>query len=189
MTPDLSQSDVTSHPLAHQPRELDIFSFALMLLRNFRFILGCGLVAFLVMLVAMLLAKPRYSSTAVIVIPQSNITSSRLQAELSLSTIDLLGGGYELYGDIIQSRAVRDRLIQDYNLISVYGSRDRESAENTLASLTKVEAQREGLVRVSVQDTNPQRAADLANDYFTQLDLLNRKLVLTSAGRGRRRLW
>jgi len=178
MTPELSQSEAPAP--GPQPRELDLFSFALLLLRNAKFILGCGLVAFLAMLVLMLTTKPRFASTAVMVVPQGNITSSRLQQQLSLSTIDLLGGGYELYGDILKSRAVEDRLIADYNLQKVYGSRDRGDAENTLASLTKVETQREGIVRVTVQDTNAQRAADLANDYFTQLELLNRKLVLDS---------
>ena len=36
-----------------------------------------------------------------------------------------------------------------------------------------------------MQDTNPQRAADLANDYLHQLDLLNGQLVLSSVGEQR----
>ena len=176
------EPDVASAPA---PRELDLFAFLLMLLRHLPFILGCGVLAFLMMVVAMTRAKPRYASTSVMIVPQGNITSSTLQAQLSLSTIDLLGGGYELYGDIIRSRAVADRLIEDYDLKKIYGVPDMETAENILADLTKVEARREGVVRVTVQDTSPQRAADLANDYLAQLDLLNRKLVLTSIGEER----
>jgi uncharacterized protein involved in exopolysaccharide biosynthesis len=43
----------------------------------------------------------------------------------------------------------------------------------------------EGVLRVSVEDTDPQRAADLANDYLHQLDQLNSQLVLTSIGQER----
>jgi uncharacterized protein involved in exopolysaccharide biosynthesis len=165
---------------APQLRELDLFGFAATLLRQLPFILGCGIVAFLVMTVAMLRAKPRFSSTAVMIVPQGNNTSSTLEAQLSLNTLDLLGGGYELYADIIQSRTVADRLIEDYNLKTVYGVSKDEKAEAILGGLTKVQTQREGVIRVTVQDTDPQRAADLANDYLHQLDVLNSKLVLTS---------
>jgi uncharacterized protein involved in exopolysaccharide biosynthesis len=162
------------------PRELDLFGFAAFLLRNLPFILGCGLVSFAFMAVSMLSAKPRYASTAVMIIPQGNITSGVLQTQISLNTLDLLGGGYELYADIINSRTVADQIIKDYNLKKVYGVGQDEVAEGILGSLTKVQTAREGVIRVTVQDTDPQRAADIANDYLHQLDELNKRLVLTS---------
>ncbi len=165
---------------APQLRELDLFGLAATLLRQLPFILGCGAVAFLMMTVSMLRAKPRFASTAVMIVPQGNGTSSALEAQLSLNTLDLLGGGYELYADIIQSRTVADHLIEDYHLKSVYGVGKDETAEAILGSLTKVQTQREGVIRVTVEDTDPQRAADLANDYLRQLDVLNSRLVLTS---------
>jgi uncharacterized protein involved in exopolysaccharide biosynthesis len=164
-----------------QLRELDLFGLVATLLRQLRFILGCGAVAFLCMAVSMLRAKPRFSSTAVMIVPQGNGTAGgELAAQLSLNTLDLLGGGYELYADIIQSRTVADRLIDDYHLKTVYGVSKDEAAEAILGNLTKVQTQREGVIRVTVQDTDPQRAADLANDYLRQLDALNTRLVLTS---------
>jgi uncharacterized protein involved in exopolysaccharide biosynthesis len=80
---------------------------------------------------------------------------------------------------------VADHLIKDYNLQAVYGTPKLENAEAILGALTKVKTEREGLISVTVQDTDPQRAADLANDYLHQLDLLNGQLVLTSIGRQR----
>jgi tyrosine-protein kinase Etk/Wzc len=183
MTPDSFQGDVVIvvEPEPAPPlRELDLFGFASLLVRSLPFIVGCGIVSFAVMAVVMLHAKPRYSSTAVMIVPQGNITSSTLESQLSINTLDLLGGGYELYADIIQSRTVADRLIHDFDLKKVYGTDKDENAEAALGSLTKVQTQREGVIRVTVQDTNPQRAADLANDYLHQLDLLNSRLVLTT---------
>lgn len=180
--PDISHGGDVAPEAADAPqlRELDLFGLAATLLRQLPFILGCGALAFLCMAVSMLRAKPRFSSTAVMIVPQGNNTSSALEAQLSLNTLDLLGGGYELYADIIQSRTVADHLIADYNLKAVYGVAKDENAEGILGSLTKVTTQREGVIRVTVEDTDPQRAADLANDYLRQLDALNSRLVLTS---------
>ncbi len=180
---DTSRSGNTAPEAVNAPqlRELDLFGLVATLLRQLPFIAGCGIVAFLVMAVSMLRAKPRFASTAVMIVPQGNGTAGgELAAQLSLNTLDLLGGGYELYADIIQSRTVADRLIDDYHLKTVYGVPKDEMAEGILGSLTKVQTQREGVIRVTVQDTDPQRAADLANDYLRQLDYLNSRLVLTS---------
>ena len=165
--------------------ELDLFAFGLLLLRNLKFILGCGVLAFLVMVAAMLHAKPRYASTAVMIIPQGNITSATLQAKLAANTLDLLGGGFELYADILKSRTVADRIIENHDLMHVYGVTRQQHAELILGSLTKVEAAREGVLRVTTQDTDPQRAAAISNDYLHQLDLLNSSLVLTSVSEER----
>jgi tyrosine-protein kinase Etk/Wzc len=187
MTPDLLELSSVDAPLASQPRalELDLFGLALILIRNAWFIVGCGAIFFIVTAAVLTHAKPRFASTAVMIVPQGNVTSGVLQAQLSLTTADLIGGGYEIYGDILESRTVADHIISDYNLKSVYKTPKLENAEAVLAALTKVKTEREGLISVTVQDTDPQRAADLANDYLHQLDLLNGQLVLTSIGQQR----
>jgi len=183
---ELNQAPVpTSVPVAPRPRELDIFAFILMLLRHLHFILGCGLLAAIFTAVNMLHLKPRYAATAVMIVPQGSVSAVRGSQPFSISTLDLLGRGYELYIDMIRSRTIADRIIDDYDLKSVYGTKDLDIAEAQLAGMTTVESQREGVVRVTVQDSSPQRAAALANDYFRQLDLLNSHLVLTSVGQER----
>jgi tyrosine-protein kinase Etk/Wzc len=187
MTPDLLELSRVDAPAGapSQALELDLFGLAALLLRHMWFIVGCGVLAFILSAAYMMHVKPRFAATAVMIVPQSNITSGLMQEQLSLSTADLLGGGYELYGDIIQSRTVADHLIKDFNLKHVYGVTQDESAEDILGSLTKVKTEREGLIRVTVEDTSAQRAADLANDYLHQLDILNGQLVLTSIGQQR----
>jgi tyrosine-protein kinase Etk/Wzc len=165
--------------------ELDLFAFLLLLLRNLKLIVGCGVVAFLVMVAAMLHAKPRYASTAVMIIPQGNITSASLEAKISANTLDLLGGGFELYADILKSRTIADRIIKNHDLMHVYGVTRIQHAEAQLANLTKVETSREGVLKVTTEDTDPQRAADISNDYLHQLDILNSSLVLSSVSEER----
>jgi tyrosine-protein kinase Etk/Wzc len=181
MTPQTYQErEPAVTPPQPQLRELDLFGFVAMMLRQLPFILGCGAVSFLVMVVMMLHAKPRFASTAVMIVPQGNVTSRSLEEQLSANTIDMLGGGFELYSDILTSRTIADRIIKDFNLKKVYGVQRDEYAEGILGGLTKVTVQHEGLIRVTVQDSDQQRAADIANDYLHQLDALNYQLVLTS---------
>jgi uncharacterized protein involved in exopolysaccharide biosynthesis len=164
---------------------VDLVAYALLLIRHLRFILACGFTAAVLMAIFVLVAKPRFSATAVMVLPQNNDKASALQAQLTSATADLLGGGIELYADILQSRSVSDTLIQQFDLQHEYHTKDQQATELILAAMTKVEVQREGLIRVTVQDAEPQRAADLANAYVQQLDVLNHKLVLTSVGERR----
>jgi tyrosine-protein kinase Etk/Wzc len=172
-------------PTPPTPRELDLFKFFMLLLVNWRLILTCGALAFSFMLVKMLITKPLFKSSTAMIVPQGNVTAASLVSKLSSSTADLLGGGYELYGDILRSRVVADQLIKDHHLVNVYEVKDVAGAEGLLAARTDVKTTPEGLIRVSVEDTDAQRAADIANDYLHQLDVLNGRLVLTSVSEER----
>jgi uncharacterized protein involved in exopolysaccharide biosynthesis len=187
MPPDGPSRTATASVSGPRPRELDLFAYVLLLLSHLRFIALCGVVAFLAMTVAMLLVKPRFAATAVMIVPQNNAGAAALSAKLSATgaNLDLLGGGYELYADILKSRTVADRLIKDFDLMKEYGARDLPQAEFVLGSVTRVETQREGVLRVTVQDHDAKRAADLANDYLHQLDVLNSQLALTAVGQER----
>ena len=57
-------------------KELDLFVFAMLVRKNIRRILWFAVVGFLIMLVWMLLAKPRYSATAALLVPQNNTKAS-----------------------------------------------------------------------------------------------------------------
>lgn len=183
----------TSHPAEPHPTgvvahygELDLFGLGMLLLRNWKIILGCGVLAFCGMVVMMLRAQPRYASTAVMIAPQ-NTTAASLTARLGGgSPLDLLGGSaFELYVDLLKSRTVADRLIEQHDLVKAYGVKRIGQAEATLASLTHIDASRDGVLRVTVEDSDRNRAAVLANDYLNQLQMLNSTLVLTSVGQER----
>jgi uncharacterized protein involved in exopolysaccharide biosynthesis len=180
--PTPASNQETNVAAAHtRPRELDLFAYVLLVLAHLRFVLLCGLLFFVAMVVAMLLAKPLYSSTAVMIVPQSGGSTAALAAKLGAGAdaLDLIGGGYELYADIIQSRTVADRLIADFDLKKVYHAKTIVDAELRLEKRTLVATQREGVLRVTVKDEDPRLAAALANDYLHQLDVLNSQLALS----------
>ncbi len=166
-------------------KELDLFVFAMLVRKNLRLILTFAMVGFFLMLVLMVLAKPKYSATSVLLVPQHNPSAPSLALKMAMGGMDLTGGGYEIYEDILESQTVASRLIAKYHLKDVYKVKNETNAEKVLESRTLIKSSKEGMIRITVQDESPQRAADLANGYMDELDQLNQGLAITSAGQER----
>lgn len=166
-------------------KELDLFKFGLLVRKNIRRILRFAIVGFLLMLVLMLLVKPRYAATAALLVPQNNPSASSLALKLAMGGLDMTGGGFEVFEDILNSQTVAARLIAQYHLKDVYKTKDETATEKMLASRTLIKSAKEGLIRITVQDEDPKRAADLANGYMAELDRMNQGLAITSAGQQR----
>jgi tyrosine-protein kinase Etk/Wzc len=172
---------------ASPQKELDLFVFALLLRRNSRRILGFAIAGFFLMLILMLLAKPQYSSTAVLIVPQDKPSAGSLALKMAagIGGLDASGGSLEIYEDILKSRTLASRLIAQYHLNEVYKTKDRVATEKALALRTLVKSSKEGLIRITVEDEDPKRATELANSYMAELDKLNQGLAITSAGQQR----
>lgn len=82
----------------------------------------------------------------------------------------------EIFAVILKSRRMTDAVLDRFNLMAVYEERFHERARTHLASNTKVYVAPEGLISVSIEDTVPQRAADIANFYAANLDAMNREI-------------
>jgi tyrosine-protein kinase Etk/Wzc len=192
MRAEIIQDDMTALPESSSlqpspvaPPELDLFAFIALIVRNLRFILGLSAICFLGTLVYVLRVKPLFTSTATAVVPQGNSAAASLSARLQINTADMLGGGYELYADMLQSRTIGYRIVDRFHLVDVYGQKNVGMAAEVLKKRTKVETEAEGLLRVTVEDTDPSRASDLANAYMTELSVINSELVTTTAGQQR----
>ena len=163
--------------------ELDLFSVFALQRRHLRRTAFFALAGFLLLLVEALIIKPRFSSTAVILIPPEKPTAATLIQKAS--GLDLLGGGFEIYLDIMKSRTVATQLVARYQLKAYYKVKEEEQAEKILGGRTTMVAAKEGMLRVTVEDTDPRMAADLANGYIQALDNLNHTLAITAAGQSR----
>jgi tyrosine-protein kinase Etk/Wzc len=166
-------------------REVDLFELALLLRHKIFLILAASAAGFLIALLVVLNMKPIFSSTAVLLVPQANPSASSLALQMATGGLDLVGGGYEIYEDILRSRTVADRMIARYQLKQVYQTKDLATTRAVLAKRTLLESSKEGLVRITVEDTDPKRAADIANTYLDELDKMNQSLAITSAGQQR----
>lgn len=166
--------------------EFDLFAFLLLLRSHLLRTALFGLAGFLLMVAFTLTAKPRFTSTTTILIPQKSPSSVALALQSVGGTgLDLLGGGYEVYLDILKSRTVAEALNARFQLREHYHTKDNAGTALVLAQHTAMAASKEGLLTVTVDDEDPRLAADLANAYFVELDHLNQRLAITSAGQQR----
>jgi capsule polysaccharide export protein KpsE/RkpR len=152
-------------------------------------------IAFIVSLTIALLIPKQYKSTASIMPPdQQNSTAMMLAALAShasglgaLGNLAGLTGGHasaDLFIDLLHSGTVSDHLISRFNLQSVYRKRYRIDAAKHLARVTNItENKKSGIITIEVEDTNRERARDLAQGY---LDELNQLVVRTNTSTARR---
>lgn len=86
------------------------------------------------------------------------------------------------YVALMRSVTVSDRLIDRFRLIEAYESRLRVDARRQLANKVRIElGKKDGLISVEVDDTNPERAAAIANRYVDELRQMTANLAVSEA--------
>jgi tyrosine-protein kinase Etk/Wzc len=158
---------------------------------HWRFITGATLVgAVLTGLVALLLPN-KFTATAVIMPPQKEqSTASALSGQLgslaAMAGSDMgIKSPTDLYVGLLGSRTIADHLIASFRLRSLYGVKTATKARSRLKSRTRITAGKDSLIKIEVTDTDPRRAADMANAYAFEVNQLNKGLAVSDAARRR----
>ena len=135
-----------------------------------------------------------FASKTTLLPPQQQKQSSAMamlnqmgpMAGLAGDALGLQSSG-ELYVAILESRRIGDRIIKEFDLCTVYeGAKTTNDVWETLAGATTVSLGRKnGMITISVEDRDPQRAADMANAYAEELDKLTHEFALDEASRRR----
>jgi capsule polysaccharide export protein KpsE/RkpR len=148
-------------------------------------------------LVIAFLIPARYTSTAQLMAPDNQAGSSLAIAEASLpgraAGIGQIAGNLlgvrstsDVFVGILNSRKVQDKIIDQFDLKRVYGTRRMDDTRQALASRASISVDRKnGMIAISVTDRNPQRAAAIANTYVDELNRLVVELSTSSAHRER----
>jgi len=154
-------------------------------------------IALLTSLAIAFLIPKEYKSTASIMPPdQQSGAGAMMLAALSgrmgsMGALSSLASGLagvhtsaDLFIDLLRSGTVSSHLIDRFNLQHVYRKRYRVDAGKHLARLTKIsENKKSGVITIEVEDTDRQRAQDLARGY---LDELNKLVVETNTSAAHR---
>ena len=143
-------------------------------------------------LVSLLLPK-MYMATARILPPQKTSPSfasliSDVDSPLNGLSQKLLNQQTPatLYVGIMKSRTVADALNKKFKLNELYHRKYLEDVYSELDDRSTIKiSPRDQIISVTVEDRDPQRAADIANSYVETLDQINRRLNITE---GQRRL-
>jgi tyrosine-protein kinase Etk/Wzc len=170
------------------PRELNLMDYFFVLWKWRRFIFINLLVAAVLISGATLLIPNRYKSVARLLPPKqrggSSIPSSISQLAqnfLPLGTLRGLGASQDSYNyvAILQSYTSMERLIKKFNLAEVYDVSPRGSIERTMKELEDYvgfKIEEEGTITITVWDTDPKRAAGMANYLIEVLNDISLRL-------------
>jgi uncharacterized protein involved in exopolysaccharide biosynthesis len=134
------------------------------------------------------LMEPEYTARASL-LPPLQQTSPAAGALASLGGLSGLAGSAlsmrtatDQYIVLMQSARVTDQIVDAFDLQRVYEKRTRDEARRALQSNTRLSTERkDSLIAIEVDDTDPLRAAGIANRYVDELRTVAAKLALTEA--------
>ena len=145
-------------------------------------------------IIVSLLLPTRYTATVTVLTPQqSSSMGAALASQLgSMGGMAALAGGSllknpnDMYVAMFKSRTVEDAMVQHFGLMQEYHAKFSSDARKAFEGHATVDGSgKDGLIRISVQDRDPRRAADLANGYVDQFRLQSQHLAITEASQRR----
>lgn len=175
----------------------DSFKIAVFLFKWRKTLLILGLAAAVLSAIfsSPLFVKPLFKSTVIMYPPSSNSISKSLLNESANSRLDILEFGadeqIQQMLQILNSDRIRDRVIARFKLAEHYGIKPGSDyfktnvysrfGSNITFKLTEYQA-----VKISVLDTDPQMAADIANGIASELDSVKNDIQKERAIQGLR---
>jgi tyrosine-protein kinase Etk/Wzc len=188
--PPRPESDLVQHDSADQG--LDLIEVATLLLLRKKIILKFAVVtATLTAVVVFFIMKPTYTAQATFLPPQSAPGSglSQLASQLgSLGTMGALSGlksSGDVYLGILGSRTIAEGIVKKFELQKVYNIKRVGDTEKELKKRSTFILGKDTLITISVDDHDPQRAADISNAYLDALREQNGRLALTESAQRR----
>jgi uncharacterized protein involved in exopolysaccharide biosynthesis len=139
---------------------------------------------------------PRYYTATVLLLPpqQNSSLGTAIASQLgNLGPMAALAGSSlgiknvnDMYVSMMKSQRVEDSMIRDFELQKEYRAKLMSDARKAFEKHAKVDGSgKDGLIRISVEDRDPARAAQLANSYVQHFQALSQTLAITEASQRR----
>jgi uncharacterized protein involved in exopolysaccharide biosynthesis len=139
--------------------------------------------------VAVALYVPRYYVATTLLMPSQASQGMGNSPMVQLGSLVGVAGGAlsaksndELYIGLLKSRSILGTMTKRFDLQRRYTADDDQDAQKILMGRTTVMSDKKaGLLSLSVEDTDPKLAAELANYYVVALEHLTSTLAITEA--------
>ena len=162
------------------------------LLRYWLLLLLCPLVAGAVGIAYSYSLAPTFTASTTVLPPQQT-QSAAFPALASLGALAGLAGGLsggqttaDQYLALLQSATIADRVVDEFKLMEVYRQALRGGARARLWANSHMSVgKRDGLISVSVDDSDPVRAAAIANRFIAELRNMLATMALSEAQKRR----
>jgi uncharacterized protein involved in exopolysaccharide biosynthesis len=92
----------------------------------------------------------------------------------------------DVYLGLLASRSIADNLIRRFDLQKLYAKQTLVETRKKLAQRTRLMSGKDNLIKVAVDDPDPNRAAAIANGYVGELTRQNIRLAVAEASQRRR---
>lgn len=188
------ENKTPQHPVdAADDDEIHLLDLLTALARQKKLVIGMPIATGLLALAVSLMMTPIFTSTVTIMPPQQQ-QSSGLAAMLgSLGGIAGAAGGIgglknpnDLYVGLLESRVVADNLIDRFKLKERYEQKTMDDTRKTLSTISDISSgKKSSFISITVNDKDPQFAADLANAYIDELAKLTQTMALTESSQRR----
>jgi len=177
--------------------EIHLLDYVALLVRHrWLLIRNVLLAAILGAIISFVLPK-KYTATTTI-LPPTEESGSNLQSLLSDVAIPMmpLKTGHstaELFVEILRSRSVREGVLNrkyvsksdTVTLFDIFRTKSYETATGKLSKATCVLASNQGVISISVEMSTPQLAAQVANAFVAELDIVNQQKSTSRAKNSR----
>lgn len=134
-----------------------------------------------------------YKSTAKILPPQQDnslmgLMLGSMGGGFSSFAGDFLGRGTpaDMYVGILNTEAIKDKIIDRYHLIKEYEQKNRIDTYKLMDNKIDISSgKKDGIISISVEDKDPVRSAAIANSYVDELSNLLTRINTTSSQQNR----
>lgn len=166
----------------------------IVLAKRWKWIVAAAVVAGCVGAIVAFLMPNRYTATTVLLPPQRNPAESALMSQLSgMGTMATLAGNAfgiknpnDLYVALLKLEPVEQTMVEKFGLKTEYGARNLTDARRKFEKHCSIaNGAKDGLIRISVTDKNPQRAAAMANTYVAVFEKYSAGKATTEASQRR----
>lgn len=141
-----------------------------------------------------LLSSNIYTAKTTFIPPSNQQLSPQSAMAAQLGALAGGGGGLaaalgknpsDIWVALLNSQTVGQYVVQRNGLMEIFGTKSMQQAIKNLQAITKIAADKSGLISIEVNDKRPEFAAEIANSYMTGLLELNKTLVFSQSGQKR----
>jgi len=179
--------------------EVSLLDITVLVVQHKRFVLRFVVLGALLATLIVFLLPVRYEGKVVLLPPHSqnsSVAASFLgqmgSSSGALGSLGALAGGLamrpqsDMYVSLLKSRTVEDAMIGRFGLMAEYQLKRMSDTRKELERRTSIIAgTKDSLITITLQDRDPQRAAELANGYVEEFRKLSATLAITEAARRR----
>lgn len=193
----MSPNEVVQEPEAAsaETAEANLLDIAIILLQHRKLIISFVLGAAILATIIVLLIPNKYTAISIVLPPTQNSSmSSALLGQLAGSSALASFAGASLgiknpgdmYVSLFRSRTVEDALIRRFGLMARYHAKTMVDTRAAFEDRAQVNlGVKDGLIRVSVTDRDPNFAAQLANAYVNEFRKHTDSLAISEASQRR----